>query len=475
MPAATRRRRDLLRFALRSAPFAVASGVPAPFPARGQGRPPGGGGGGGSSAPFPVLFLHGNGDHAALWLTTLWRFESNGWPRDLLVAPNFPDPLARDDDAVPQPGRSSSAEQTDFLARTVREVRARTGAARVALVANSRGGYPIRDFVAHREGGAGQVSHAVLCGTPNRGVYDWPENLGREFNANGDLLRRLNGGNTDVVPDTAFLTIRSDGNDLFAQPRAVWSPAAPDRPTGTDAAGPELRGALNLVLPGLDHREVAYHPRAFAEIFAFVSGRAPDRVAVAPEARPVLDGLVTGTPGGAQTNRPVEGAAVEVFRTNPETGERIGEALHRRAATGADGRWGPVAVAPDWALEFVLAQPGGGAPTTHIYRSPFPRSSAVVHLRAARPLTDADRAAEGGVVLMSRPRGYFGVPRDVVLLDGRLPADVPRGIARVSVATLRLPAAGLGRPIVALFNEERVVARAWPVAENRIAVAELTG
>jgi hypothetical protein len=38
-----------------------------------------------------------------------------------------------------------------------------------------------------------------------------------------------------------------------------------------------------------------------------------------------------------------------------------------------------------------------------------------------------------------------------------------------------LPAAGLGRPIVALFNEERVVARAWPVAENRIAVAELTG
>jgi hypothetical protein len=150
----------------------------------------------------------------------------------------------------------------------------------------------------------------------------------------------------------------------------------------------------------------------------------------------------------------------------------LGEALHRRAS-GADGRWGPVAVAPDWTLEFVLAQPGG-APTTHIYRSPFPRSSAVVHLRAARPLTEADRAA-GGVVLMTRPRGYFGVPRDALLLDGRLPAEVPRGVARVSAATLRLPAAELGRPVVALFNEERVVARAWPVAENRIAVAELTG
>ena len=164
---------------------------------------------------------------------------------------------------------------------------------------------------------------------------------------------------------------------------------------------------------------------------------------------------------------------MEVFRTDPETGARSGEApLHRRV-TGADGRWGPVAVAPEWTLEFVLAQPGG-PPTTHIYRSPFPRSSAVVHLRAARPLADADRAA-GGVVLMTRPRGYFGIPRDILALGGRLPPEVPRGVPRVSVATLRLPGDGIGRPVAALFNEERVVARAWPAAENRIAVAELTG
>ena len=34
----------------------------------------------------PIVFVHGNGDTAALWLTTLWRFESNGWPRDRLLA-----------------------------------------------------------------------------------------------------------------------------------------------------------------------------------------------------------------------------------------------------------------------------------------------------------------------------------------------------------------------------------------------------
>jgi lipase/lipase (class 2) len=425
-----------------------------------------------AASPPPILFLHGNGDHAALWLTTLWRFESNGWPRDRLWAVSFPDPLARDDDAVPQANRSGSAEQTARLAAFVRAFRDRTGAARVALVANSRGGYPARDFVVHG-GGAAEVSHAVLCGTPNRGVFDWPERRGSEFNAGGELLRRLNGGEADVAPGTAFLTLRSDAGDLYAQPRAVWNAAAPDRPTGTDPDGPALRGATNLVLPGLDHREVAYGPRAFAEVFAFVAGRAPDRIAVAPEARPVLDGLVTGTPGGAPTNRLVGGATVEVFRVDPETGGRLGEGpLHRRT-TGADGRWGPVAVAPDWALEFVLAAPGHPA-VTHIYRSPFPRSSDVVHLRPARPPSDPERAAGGGVLLFARPRGYFGVPRDAVLLDGRTPPELPRGVPRAAAATLRLPAAELGRPVACLFNEERIVARAWPAAEGRIAVAELT-
>ena len=110
---------------------------------------------------------------------------------------------------------------------------------------------------------------------------------------------------------------------------------------------------------------------------------------------------------------------------------------------------------------------------THIYRSPFPRSSDVVHLRAGRPL-GADDAGAGAVVQMSRPRGYFGIPRDVVLLDGKEPQDVAKGVAGDSVTTLRLPAAEIGRPIVALFNEERIVCRGWPAAENRITIAELT-
>ena len=88
-----------------------------------------------------------------------------------------------------------------------------------------------------------------------------------------------------------------------------------------------------------------------------------------------------------------------------------------------------------------------GSTTTHFYRSPFPRSSDIVHLRAARPLGAADAGA-GAVVLMSRPRGYFGLPRDVVLLDGKEPTDVKPGVPTDSVTTLAASGRGVGRPVV---------------------------
>jgi hypothetical protein len=343
----------------------------------------------------------------------------------------------------------------------------RTGASRVALVGSSRGGNSIRNLI--KNGGAADISHAVLCGTPNHGVYDWDDGLGNEFNGRGPFLRGLNEGESEVTPGTTFLTLRSDGMDKYAQADGRFV-GKPGTPTGVTAEGPGLKGATNLVLGAVDHRETAFHPRAFREIYKFIAGREPDKIAITPEAEVKLSGLVTGTPGGVQTNRPVAGASVEVYRVSPDSGERIGGVIHS-TQTGADGRWGPAQVVPSWYLEMVLTS--AGSTTTHFYRSPFPRSSDFVHLRAARPLGPADAGA-GAVVLMSRPRGYFGLPRDVVLLDGKELSDVKPGVPTDSTSTLRLSAAEAGRPVVALFNQERIVARAWPASDNRIAVAELT-
>ena len=129
----------------------------------------------------PIVFVAGNGDTAAIWMTTLWRFESNGWPRQRLHAIDMPYPLARDDDAKAQPGRSSTAEHMAYLAAEVKNVLAATGASKVALVGNSRGGYAIRNFIAN--GGASMVSHVVLGGVPNHGVWARGDFLpGSEFN-----------------------------------------------------------------------------------------------------------------------------------------------------------------------------------------------------------------------------------------------------------------------------------------------------
>jgi len=424
----------------------------------------------------PIVFVHGNGDTAGLWIATIWRVESNGWPRDRLHAIDLPYPLARDDDAKEQPGRSSIAEFTNHLAAEVKKVLAATGAAKVALVALSRGGYAVRNFIS--SGGASVVSHAVLGGAPNHGVWSNPGFLpGSEFNGAGPFLAALNApqgptGN-EVAPGVAWMTIRSDSNDKYAQPDGVWI-GARGTPTHVSFDGPALKGAENVVIAGIDHRETALGVKAFAETYRFIAGRPPATLSIVPEAGVVLDGTVSGLgldnrQGSFATNLPLAGATVEVYATDATTGERVGPAAHRKTI-GADGRWGPFLADGAARYEFVIAAPGYA--TTHIYRSPFPRSSSVVSLHPER-VADADRDAQS-LVTLSRPRGYFGVPRDRIALDGTSPpAGIPSGVAGVSAASVKVADAGR-RAIVGEFNDERIVGRTWPLADNHVVVFELT-
>src|SRR4029453_107926 len=184
-----------------------------------------------------------------------------------------------------------------------------------------------------------------------------------------------------------------------------------------------------------------YSPQAFAAMFRFITGRAPATTAIAPEPRVVLNGKVSGLGfenlpgrGGYPSNLPLAGATGEGYATSPSTGERVGAAVHRKTV-GIDGLWGPFEATPGLPYEFVISAPGYA--TTHVYRSPCPRSSGVVHLRAER-IADADRDAKS-VVTLTRPRGYFGIPRDQISLDGRSPpGGIPPGVAGASTAKLKV-------------------------------------
>jgi triacylglycerol lipase len=200
----------------------------------------------------PIVFVHGNGDTAALWQTTLWRFESNGWPRTHLHAIDMPYPLARDDDGKAQPGRSSTAEHMAYLKAEVDKIRQATGTDKVVLIGNSRGGNAIRNYI-QNGGGAGAVSHAILGGTPNHGVWSIPGfREANEFAGTGPFLKGLNApknaAGDEVTGPVKWMTIRSDNNDKFAQPDGQWIGMA-GKPTGVTFAGPELKGATNVVIP----------------------------------------------------------------------------------------------------------------------------------------------------------------------------------------------------------------------------------
>lgn len=414
----------------------------------------------------PIIFVHGNDDTAALWHTTLWRFESNGYPRNMLWAIDLSYPSARTDDSKPLPFRSSTTEQRDELAAYVRGVTALTRRRKVALVGSSRGCNTIRNFVKNG-GGADLVSHIVLSGGVNHGVIVSDTVLvGSEFNGAAPFLKQLNAGESEIVPGPAFMTLRSDKFDKYAQPDGQFI-GQPGKPTGIGYDAPELKGANNVVLPGLDHREVAFHKLAFARMFEFIVGQAPTSTFIAAEREVVLNGKVTGVADGTYTNLPVSGALVEIWEIDPMTGaRRIRLAAHRKV-TGADGMWGPFRTNAEAYLEFMITV--SGSPITHIYRSPFLRSSDIVHLRPGQFGRDDEKA--GAVVYMSRPRGYFGHGRDKFTLDGKVPPGINEGVPGASVGRLTFDAAP-ERTVKAVFNNEEIPARTWPTKDRHLVIAE---
>jgi pimeloyl-ACP methyl ester carboxylesterase len=406
-------------------------------------------------AADPILFVHGNGDSAALWITTIWRFESNGWDADRLFAIDFSSPSARADDNVPQPNRSSTIDQASELSAMVSRVLLTTGAKKVVLAGSSRGGNAIRNYI-RNAGGRATVSHAILCGTPNHGVFAGPMMASNEFNGQGPFLRSLNAAG-EVDPGVAFLTLRSDRNDLYAQPERAM-PGAKSMPSGVSFDSPALNGATNIVLAGLDHREVAFHAKAFREMFRFLTGREPDTLGVSPQDRPVLNGLVTGFENGAPTNRPLVGIQLAVYEVDPSTGERKGSAVYK-ITTAAGGQWGPFAADPRVYYEFELRD---AASLLHTYRTPFPRGSQYVHLR----FRQVDKQP-GSTVILSRPRGYIAKGRDTFQIGDREP-EIPAGVPVRDSAALRIEAPE-GSSVPVRLNGEKLTVRTFPQGHSVVA------
>jgi pimeloyl-ACP methyl ester carboxylesterase len=327
--------------------------------------------------------------------TTLWRFESNGWPRERLHAIDLPYPLARDDDSQPQEGRTSTAEYMLFLAAEVERVVRQAGGRQVVLIGNSRGGNAIRNYIAN--GGTTTVSHAVLGGTPNHGLWaDATNRPGSEFNGAGPFLMRLNepkGPNGDeVTPGVRWMTIRSDNNDKFAQPDGAWI-GAKGTPTNVSFDGPALKGARTSSSPASTtaRRRSARRPSRPCPLHHRPRAAAR-RSSPETQRRARRQGLGLGLdnePAAAATRQPAAGRRDGGgLRDRPATGERAGRgAPQDRSAPTACGA---VRGRRRRTLR-VRRQRAGLCDDAHLPLA-VPALVAIVHLRAER-IADADRDA----------------------------------------------------------------------------------
>jgi pimeloyl-ACP methyl ester carboxylesterase len=371
------------------------------------------------------VFVHGNGDDAAKWIGIMWLFESNGYPEDRLFSIRFTHPIARTNDRKEEPFRSSTVDSAAELSAFVTRVLLETKSSKVVLVGSSRGGLTIRNYIVNG-GGRGNVSAAILAGTPNHGVMAGDTNLENEFNGKGPYLQALNHAGSEgseVVQGIRFLTLRSDKQDKYAQPASAGG--------GVGFDGPALQGAQNTVLANLDHRELAFQPTAFAAMYTFLTGRAPSTLKVTPEDAPTISGLVTSFAGGVATNLPLAGAKLRIYAVHADG--RPTEAPLYDVTTKEDGRWGPLQISPKQEYEFEIEY---DRRRVRYFKAPLPRSSSLVNLRflpvpsgpvaAAAPAEPIQQ--QNAQLFVERPQGYFSRDRDPVLVNGKPVAEEPGGL-----------------------------------------------
>lgn len=135
------------------------------------------------------------------------------------------------------------------------------------------------------------------------------------------------------------------------------------------------------MLPGQKHVEVATSKECFEIQYEFLVGEAPRIVDIVNQSSPVvLKGRAVNFP--ANTAR--EGATLEFWEVDPETGRRTQDEPIDSFEIGADGFWGPVTVSPDKHYELLLYSLETGL-YHHFYPQPFLRTSYLERLLSGPP------------------------------------------------------------------------------------------
>lgn len=299
----------------------------------------------------PILFVHGFLEDGDAFHAQSQRFATNGYDLDRVFAIDYNTLWA-------------TLDPVEMIGGAIDDIRALTGADDVDLIGHSMGGSMGADYL--------QDAPA-----PNH-VAHYAHVASFDFDTAGI--------------DTPILNLSSEA-DMVVGAR-------------------EIDGATNVVLPGLDHLQLATSPETFEQLFTFFNGEPPATTDIEPSTPIALSGrtLVFGT------NDPAPAQVVRVYAVDPDSGEREDAEPAGEFTSDAFGAWGPFEAEPDTHYEFEIRDEAGRWPAVRYYREPFLRSSRLVHFRV---LPDFESA--------------FGIPFRLLPLLGE----------RVTFATLNLNRAAI--------------------------------
>jgi pimeloyl-ACP methyl ester carboxylesterase len=300
----------------------------------------------------PIVFVHGNSGSAQQFETNAMRFTSNGFPQDRLFAYEY-------DTSVPN--NVSAVEGLDgYLA----EVKRRTGATQVDVLAHSRGTLVMHTYLASPERAANVRNYVNFDGRP------------------------------------------SDSQPGGVRTLAIWGEGDQTRAIG---------GAQNLYFPNRAHTEVTTSAASFAAVYEFLNGERPETKKVVPENPKRV--RVAGRALAFPANVGIDGGQLAVYEVKASTGQRVSEEPVYEKAIDPLGFFGPFKVNGRKHYELAVTTPAGY--TIHNYTEPFERDDyfyRVLDAPALRPFIE--QSPNHVSIAVTRMREWWGDQEDPKGNDG---------------------------------------------------------
>lgn len=180
----------------------------------------------------------------------------------------------------------------------------------------------------------------------------------------------------------------------------------------------------SVFLDEQEHVESATSAESFAHQFRFLTGEKPAVTRITPQDGPVQ---VSGRAVIFPANTGTEGATLEVWPVDPDTGHRNADDPLTTTTIGADGWWGPVELEPDSRYEFALLR--DHRQDMHFYHQTPIRNTTMLRLNASAAdseiLTNTNAGPGHATLVVTRQREWIANAaqgqRDELLISTRSP------------------------------------------------------